>query len=310
MKAPIICLLGATAAGKTDLALALVDQLPCDIISVDSALVYRGMDIGTAKPDASILQRAPHRLLDIREINESYSAADFCEDARREIDAIIACGRIPLLVGGTMLYFHALQHGLAQLPAADAALRQRLLQQAEIEGWAALHQRLQQVDPLAAAKIHANDGQRIQRALEVYEVSGKPISEFWQQADNVDFPYRVLNLALLTEDREALHQRIAQRLQAMFAAGFVAEVEALFKRSELHPPPAALRAVGYRQVWQFLAGELDEAQMRDAALFATRQLAKRQLTWLRSWQNKETIVSEASDRVAQSVCRINDFLGC
>ncbi len=304
----IICLMGATAVGKTDLAVALARHLPCDLISVDSAMVYRGMNIGTAKPDAAVLAAFPHRLLDIRDVSERYSAADFREDALREIAATLARGRIPLLVGGTMLYFHALQHGLAPLPAADPQVRHQLLQQAAEQGWDALHQRLHQVDPDAAARIHAHDTQRIQRALEVYTVSGVPMSAHWQHAQTTPFPYRVLNLVLTLADRDVLHQRIQQRLQQMFAQGFIAEVNTFFRCDALHPPPAALRAVGYRQVWRYLAGELTESALFDAVLFATRQFAKRQLTWLRAWQDVQLIDALAEQRVHTALQQVEYFL--
>ena len=275
--------MGPTASGKTDLAVELVERLPCDIISVDSALVYQGMDIGTAKPDAATLAKAPHRLINFLDPAESYSAADFRQDALREMKAISEAGRIPLLVGGTMLYFNVLRTGMAEMPAADPAVRARLEQQADEQGWAALYEKLQQVDPVAAEKIHPNNPQRLLRALEVYEQSGQPISDFWQQQSAADLPYAVHAFAVAPQDRSVLHERIALRFQLMLEQGFVDEVKALYQRGDLHPDLPAIRAVGYRQVWAHLAGELSYDAMVDKAVVASRQLAKRQLTWLRKW---------------------------
>lgn len=280
---PAVCLMGPTAAGKTDLAVTLVEQLPMDIISVDSVMVYRGMDIGSAKPDSETLTRAPHRLIDIRDPVEAYSAAQFREDALREMTKISSEGRIPLLVGGTMLYFRALLSGLSTLPSADAEIRTRLEAEAEVEGWASLHRRLADVDAAAAARIHPNDPQRIQRALEVYELTGVPLSEL-QQQQQVDqpLPYRIIKLAVAPAERSVLHQRITQRFEQMLGEGLVEEVESLRQRGDLHLDLPALRAVGYRQVWEFLDGDIDYTEMVERGIIATRQLAKRQFTWLRS----------------------------
>jgi len=280
---PAVCLMGPTAAGKTDLAVTLVEQLPMDIISVDSVMVYRGMDIGSAKPDSATLTRAPHRLIDIRDPVEAYSAAQFREDALREMTKISSEGRIPLLVGGTMLYFRALLSGLSTLPSADAEIRTRLEAEAEVEGWASLHRRLADVDAAAAARIHPNDPQRIQRALEVYELTGVPLSEL-QQQQQVDqpLPYRIIKLAVAPAERSVLHQRITQRFEQMLGEGLVEEVESLRQRGDLHLDLPALRAVGYRQVWEFLDGDIDYTEMVERGIIATRQLAKRQFTWLRS----------------------------
>lgn len=280
---PIVCLMGPTAAGKTQLAVELVQQFPFEIISVDSALVYRDMHIGTAKPTADILAKAPHRLIDICDPAEPYSAAQFRTDALREIETIFANGHIPLLVGGTMMYFRALQQGLSDLPSADPELRARLTAEGEQLGWAALHERLAQVDAQAAARIHPQDSQRIQRALEVFELTGKNLSAW--QADNQAMPtdYQMVNLAVAPLDRAVLHERIAQRFKNMLAEGFVDEVQELFKRSDLTLDTPAIRAVGYRQVWEYLQGKLSYADMEQKGIIATRQLAKRQLTWLRSW---------------------------
>lgn len=277
---PAILLMGPTASGKTDLAAELVERLPCDIVSVDSALVYRGMDIGTAKPDAALLARAPHRLIDILDPAESYSAARFRADALREMAAITAAGRIPLLVGGTGLYFRALRRGLSDLPGADPVVRARLEAEAAARGWEAMHQRLQQVDPRAAARIHPNDPQRLQRALEVFELTGRPLSEL-QQGGGDALPYRVLALALAPE-RELLHQRIHDRFHLMLERGLIGEVEDLYRRGDLGPDRPSIRCVGYRQVWSHLAGEVDYPTMVMQGITATRQLAKRQFTWLRS----------------------------
>ena len=282
---PAVCLMGPTASGKTDLAVALVEQLPLEIISVDSVMVYRGMDIGSAKPDPATLARAPHRLIDIRDPSEAYSAAQFRDDALREMATISAAGRIPLLVGGTMLYFRALLSGLSTLPSADTDIRSRLEAEAEVEGWAGLHRRLAEVDAAAAARIHPHDPQRIQRALEVYELTGTPLSQLQQQqqADEA-LPYRIIKLAVAPTDRSILHERIAMRFEQMLGDGLIEEVEALRRRGDLHLDLPALRAVGYRQVWEFLAGDIDYTEMRERGIIATRQLAKRQFTWLRAEQ--------------------------
>lgn len=281
---PVIFLMGPTASGKTALAIELVKHFPCDIISVDSALVYRGMDIGTAKPDKETLLTAPHRLINIREPEQAYSAADFRADALREIQAIHRAKRIPLLVGGTMLYFHALLHGLSDLPEANPAIRQRLLVEAKEKGWELLHQRLKSIDPQAARRIHSNDPQRLQRALEIYELTGEPPSKVQAKTKPaLAFPYPVLQLAITPKERSVLHERIAQRFTMLLAQGFVNEVKQLYDKPAIHAELPAMRAVGYRQIWQYLAGEIDEKTMREKAIVATRQLAKRQLTWLRSW---------------------------
>ena len=279
---PAIFLMGPTASGKTTLAVELVKRFPLEIISVDSALVYRGMNIGTAKPEAELLRLAPHRLIDIRDPAEGYSAAEFREDALAEMADITAQGRIPLLTGGTFLYFRALESGLSDMPAADAGVRARLEAEAQQHGWEALHARLASVDPQAASRIHANDPQRIQRALEVYELSGRPISDFHGQQQADALPYRLLKLGLVPEDRAVLHEQIQQRFMQMLADGLVEEVRALTSRGDLTPELPAMRAVGYRQVWAFLAGNSGYDEMVEQAIVATRQYAKRQLTWLRS----------------------------
>ncbi|MFO8023935.1 tRNA (adenosine(37)-N6)-dimethylallyltransferase MiaA [Thiohalophilus sp.] len=272
--------MGPTASGKTDLAVRLVRELPVEIVSVDSVMVYRGMDIGSAKPGPEVLAGAPHRLIDFLDPAEACSAARFAELARREMTEITAAGRIPLLVGGTMLYFRALIHGLSRLPAADPVLRTQLEQEALEQGWAAMHVRLARVDPQAAGRIHPNDPQRIQRALEVYELTGVPLSQLQQQ--NEPLPWQFVKLALIPSDRAVLHERIACRFAQMLEQGFVEEVEALYRRGDLNEQMPSIRAVGYRQLWHYLQGRNNYTQMQEQGVAATRQLAKRQLTWLRS----------------------------
>jgi tRNA dimethylallyltransferase len=278
---PAILLMGPTASGKTDLAIALRQRLPVELVSVDSAMVYRGMDIGTAKPSAAELARAPHRLIDICDPADSYSAARFRDDALREMAEITASGRVPLLVGGTMLYFRALQQGLSALPTADARVRARLDNELHTAGLAALHRRLADVDPVAAARIHRNDPQRTLRALEVWEVSGRPLSDLQGQA-RTPMPYRALKLVRAPASRAVLHERIDRRFLRMIDQGLVAEVEALVARGDLEPSMPSMRSVGYRQVWAWLRGEYGRAVMIERGQAATRQLAKRQFTWLRS----------------------------
>ena len=277
-----IFLMGPTASGKTALACALSERFPLDLVSVDSALVYRGMDIGTAKPDPATLARHPHALVDIRDPGQPYSAADFRADSLPVMQRISAQGRVPLLVGGTGLYFRALQQGLSDLPEADPATRARLAAEAQQLGWPALHARLAALDPAAAGRIGCNDVQRLQRALEVIELTGRPLSELQRGGTAARFPWRVLKLALLPTDRRVLHERIARRFDTMLAEGFLDEVRALRARGDLHADLPAIRAVGYRQAWEHLDGQTDAATFRDRAIYATRQLAKRQITWLRS----------------------------
>ena len=282
----IVCLMGPTASGKTELAVALVKQFPMDIISVDSALVYKGMDIGSAKPEAEILAEAPHRLIDFMDPAKSYSAAQFREDALQEIEDITSRGRIPLLVGGTMLYFRALLEGLSVLPSADQDVRARLDEAAAKIGWQGMHARLAGVDPDAAKRIHPNDPQRIQRALEVYEISGISMTQWQQQAkQQAALPYRVIKLALIPSDRQSLHEIIARRFQRMLDNGFIEEVQKLYDRGDLDLNKPSMRAVGYRQVWEYLAGDVTYETMIEKGIIATRQLAKRQHTWLRSEQD-------------------------
>jgi len=289
---PVICLMGPTASGKTALAIALCQQLNAEIISVDSALVYRGMDIGTAKPTAAELTMAPHHLLDIRDPADSYSAADFRQDALQLISDIQHRGKVPLLVGGTMLYFKALLEGISALPAADAAVRQQLEAEAREQGWAAMHQQLAKIDPVAAARIHPNDPQRINRALEVYRLTGQSLTKLTAEKTE-PFPFSVHQFAIAPTDRSILHQRIAERFMLMLEQGFEQEVQWLRQRGDLHIDLPSIRCVGYRQMWQYLDGEHSYGQMVEKGIAATRQLAKRQLTWLRGWPNLHWLKSEA-----------------
>ncbi|MEM1174287.1 MAG: tRNA (adenosine(37)-N6)-dimethylallyltransferase MiaA [Pseudomonadota bacterium] len=290
MNKPVICLMGATATGKTDIAIGLRARFPVDIISVDSALVYRGMDIGTAKPSTELLAEHPHQLVDILDPEDSYSAGEFVVDARAAIDRCHAEGRIPLLAGGTMMYFRALTRGIADLPAANPAIRARIDADASERGWPALHAQLAAVDPLLAGRISENDGQRIQRALEVFEQSGIPLSE-WQSRgpqEPAGEGLRFIKLGLLIEPRRRLHERIAERLKIMINNGLEDEVKTLMTRDALTAEHPSMRSVGYRQFWAYLAGRTDLKTASDKALFATRQLAKRQITWLRSETSLQT----------------------
>jgi tRNA dimethylallyltransferase len=279
---PAIFIMGPTASGKTGLAVELYEHLPVELISVDSALVFKDMDIGTAKPEASMLARAPHHLIDLIPPTEVYSAATFRNDALKLMAEITARGKIPLLVGGTMLYFKALQGGLSQLPQADADVRQKLDAQAAEIGWPAMHRKLAEIDPETAARLEPADSQRIQRALEVYEISGKTMTTLHQSSVGDQLPYQLLKIALIPSDRSVLHDRIAIRFDDMLKQGFIDEVKHLLcKYPSLHADMPSMRCVGYRQALDHLAGHYDGAELRDRGIFATRQLAKRQLTWLR-----------------------------
>jgi len=283
-----IFILGPTASGKTALALHLADRFPVEIISIDSALVYRDMNIGTAKPDAGTLTRYPHHLIDLIDPTEAYSAARFGEDANAAMTEIVARGKVPLLVGGTMLYARALLGGLSDLPEADSEVRAALETRAAQIGWPAMHQALALVDPHTARRLNPADAQRIQRALEVYQITGTPISALQTRASRPEsFPYRTLKIGLIPGDRAALHQRIAERFDAMLAEGLVDEVRQLRRRYALSPDLPSMRCVGYRQAWEFIDGHIDEKSLREKGIAATRQLAKRQLTWLRSMPDVE-----------------------
>lgn len=291
----VVCILGPTASGKTDLAIRLAQEHPMDIVSVDSAMVYKGMDIGTAKPTLAQQRLTPHRLIDLCDPKESYSAGKFCEDALREIKSSLKQGRIPLLVGGTMFYFHLLQRGFIEFPDADLSVRQDLEQEAHHKGWAALHQELRVVDPDAAMRIDPNDKQRISRALELYRSVGKTMSQLQQEQRWQPWSFEFVNVILLPRDRKILQERIEQRLDLMLQRGFVDEVSELFHREDLNAMLPSIRTVGYRQVWSYLSGEYDLNEMRQRVIFATRQFAKRQFTWLRRWNQTECFDSEASD---------------
>lgn len=305
---PAIFLMGPTASGKTAAAVALVARFPVEIISVDSALVYRDMDIGTAKPDAATLLEAPHHLIDLIDPTEVYSAAQFRRDALRLMAEITARGRIPLLVGGTMLYFKALREGLSDLPQADAALRSAIETDAAVRGWAALHQDLARRDPITAARLQPTDTQRIQRALEVITLTGKPMSAAFAQSRSEDLPYSVLSIALMPSDRSVLHQRIAQRFDIMLATGLLEELTAVRQRYSLTADMPAMRCVGYRQAWGYQDGEYSYDDMRDRGIFATRQLAKRQITWLRSTPDVQIVDCIAADVVTQVINLVEQFL--
>lgn len=295
--------MGPTASGKTALAIALRQALPVELISVDSALIYRGMDIGTAKPSAEELALAPHRLLDIRDPSEAYSAAEFRRDALVEMAEITRRGNIPLLVGGTMLYYKALLEGLSPLPSADPEVRQRIEQMAGEAGWEALHRQLCDIDPVAANRIHPNDPQRLSRALEVFFISGKTLTELTKISGEI-LPYDVSQFAIAPASRELIHQRIEQRFHQMLASGFEAEARALFARGDLHTEMPSIRCVGYRQMWSYLAGETDYDDMVYRGICATRQLAKRQMTWLRGWKDVHWLDSEQPDAAYSRVLQV------
>ncbi|MES2190243.1 MAG: tRNA (adenosine(37)-N6)-dimethylallyltransferase MiaA [Pseudomonadota bacterium] len=307
-----ICLAGPTASGKTAAALAIAQQHSTEIISVDSALVYKGMDIGTAKPSAAELAAVPHHLIDIRDPLNAYSAAEFVADARRLIVEISARGKLPLLVGGTMLYFKALFDGLDDMPKADAQIRAVIAAEAHEKGWPAMHTELSHIDPVTAARLEPQDSQRISRAIEVYRVSGQPLSSFHQRSAANSVPSDGQNtcalISLEPENRSWLHERIAQRFDAMLAAGFMEEVRALRARGDLYPDLPSMRCVGYRQAWEALDGTSPMAELRDKGIFATRQLAKRQITWLRSMTQRRIIACDSPDALAQVLDTVNAVL--
>ncbi|QDC44214.1 tRNA (adenosine(37)-N6)-dimethylallyltransferase MiaA [Methylophilus medardicus] len=306
---PAIFLMGPTASGKTAATIALNQRFPVDIISVDSALVYRGMDIGTAKPDAETLRQAPHHLIDLITPLEQYSAAQFAKDALALMHAATARGRVPVLVGGTMLYFNALQHGLSNLPEADSAIRAQIESEAALHGWPAMHAQLASIDPTVAANIHTTDSQRIERALEVYRISGKPMSVLRAQSEKTALPFHILKLALMPSERSVLHQRIAERFQLMLKQGFVDEVKhLLLTYPSLTADSPSMRCVGYRQAMQYLNGDIDLPTLGEHGVYATRQLAKRQLTWLRGMDDVHALdclrpdwVDEASTLLQQHI---------
>lgn len=295
---PVICLMGPTASGKTALAMALQDALPCDIVSVDSALIYRDMDIGTAKPTAAELAEYPHRLINLRDPSESYSAADFCHDALVEIAEIRSKNRIPLLVGGTMMYFKSLIEGISPLPTANAEIRKAIESEALAQGWQAMHDQLAEIDPVSAERIHPNDPQRLTRALEVYRLTNNTLTQL-TQIKGARLEGQILQLAITPKERSTLHERIAQRYQQMIALGFEQEVIKLKSRADLHPDLPSIRCVGYRQMWQYLDGEYDHDEMIFRGVCATRQLAKRQLTWLRNWPDLHWLTTDDSTNLAQ-----------
>jgi len=313
MTQPVIFLMGPTASGKTDLAIELHKKLGCELISVDSALVYRGLDIGTAKPSLEELRDAPHHLIDICEPNQPYSASKFCEDARSIIDKVIAKGTIPVLVGGTMLYFQALRDGLADLPTADPEIRAKVVEEAEKSSWHAMHEKLATIDPESAARIKVGDTQRIKRALEVFMISGKTLSQYFKEQSEQSLPYPILNLAIAPTDRKLLRERIAQRFELMLSKGFVDEVESLYtlcmdNEHELSIDLPAMRSVGYRQVCQYLADEMDYQMMTEKAITATRQLAKRQMTWLRKWPDLHWLETGDVNNYSKAKQLIDNFI--
>lgn len=300
---PVVAIMGPTASGKTGLALELAAARPCEIISVDSALVYTGMNIGTAKPTKAEQAIAKHWLIDILDPTQSYSVAQFCRDTIVLIEQIHQRGHIPILVGGTMMYFNALINGISPLPKSDETIRADIAQQAQTLGWEALHRELSDIDPVSAKRIHPNDPQRLSRALEVYRSSGKSLTD-WQQQKGPACPYAITQFAIAPAERSQLHARIAERFDIMLKNGLVSEVEKLHKRGDLHEDLPAIRSVGYRQVWQYLEGELSFAQMREKGIIATRQLAKRQMTWLRGWPEVIWLDTFANDNLAKILAKI------
>ncbi len=309
---PALCLIGPTASGKTDLALAIAQHFPVEIVSLDSAQVFLGMDIGTAKPDRATLARFPHHLIDLITPEERYSAAQFRTDALQVMAEITARGHVPLLVGGTMLYFKALTEGLADLPPADPTLRAIIDTEAATCGWPALHAELALLDPVTASRLAPTDAQRIQRAIEVLRLTGKPLGDFWQRQQKSTLPYRLLTIALATPERKILHERIARRFRTMLGSGLVDEVERLRAKYRLSLDLPSMRCVGYRQVWQMLENQLPAAELADRGTFATRQFAKRQLTWMRAFHDSGTLDMEfdlaESATAAKILGKINDHL--
>lgn len=294
--AQVIFIMGPTASGKTALALALAQQIECEIISVDSALIYKEMDIGTAKPTTVELEAVPHHLIDILDPSMAYSVSQFRDDAVRLISQIIARGRLPVLVGGTMMYYNALIKGLSTLPASNSGIRADIEAQARQKGWTMMHSELAQVDPICADRIHPNDPQRITRALEVYQISGQPMSALQAQSSG-PIPYSVAQFAIAPQERSVLHERIELRFRQMLAQNFEAEVQALMDRGDLMEDLPSIRCVGYRQMWQYLSGQMSRAEMVERGIIATRQLAKRQITWLRGWDDVHWLDTFATDNI-------------
>jgi len=295
--------MGPTASGKTALAMALADALPCDIISVDSALIYRDMDIGTAKPTADELSKYPHRLINLRDATQSYSAADFCQDALAEIAKIRANNRIPLLVGGTMMYFKSLIEGISPLPAANSDIRKKIEDEAAEQGWEVMHEQLTKIDPVSAQRIHPNDPQRLTRALEVFRLTGNTLTQLTQiKGDKLDGD--ILQFAITPTERSTLHERIELRYQQMIAQGFEQEVVKLKQRDDLHEDLPSIRCVGYRQMWQYLNGAYDHEEMVFRGVCATRQLAKRQLTWLRNWPDLHWLTTDDEENLSQVLAAV------
>jgi tRNA dimethylallyltransferase len=299
--------MGPTASGKTNLAIEFIQQFPAEIISVDSAMIYREMNIGTAKPAPELLKQAPHRLIDLRDPSQNYSVGEFRKDSLAAIKAILEKKRIPILVGGTMLYFHVLQYGIASLPKANPEIRQQLQQALEKQGQQMLHAELQRIDPIAAQRIHPNDPQRLLRALEVAAITGKTLTEIRSTQSITPLPYHFINIALIPQDRNHHHRLIEKRFQAMLKQGFIEEVEKLFKRTDLNADLPSIRTVGYRQIWQYLEGKLSYPAMQERAVIATRQLAKRQMTWLRSWKNLYSLNYEEKNIHHQFAALIKNF---
>ncbi len=305
---PAIFLMGPTASGKTELAVQLAQHIDAEIISVDSALVYRGMDIGTAKPTLQERQGIPHHLIDIIDPSEAYSTGRFRKSALQLMDEITLRGKIPLLTGGTMLYFNSLFSGLADLPEADSEIRKKLDEELAEKGKETLHKRLYNIDPESAKRIHPNDPQRVQRALEVYEISGKPISQIFREAEQTVIPFNKIKLIVAPEDRKLLHAKIAKRFEIMLGQGLVEEVSVLYHRGDLAADFPAIRAVGYRQVWSYLQGEYDLDRMKEKGIIATRQLAKKQFTWLRRETDALQFVSGQNDLAEKVLSQIKQKL--
>ena len=300
---PVISIMGPTASGKTGLALALAEQMPCEIISVDSALIYRDMDIGTAKPTEEEMVVAPHWLIDIIDPADAYSVAEFCRDTVSLIQEIHSRGKVPILAGGTMMYFNALINGISPLPKSNEAIRAEISSQAQAQGWQVLHDELAGYDPISAQRIHPNDPQRLTRAIEVYRSTGKNLT-YWQSLEGDKCPFAITQFAIAPEDRSVLHDRIEQRFDIMLEQGFVDEVKALHQRADLHLDLPSMRSVGYRQVWQYLDGELSHLEMRERGIIATRQLAKRQLTWLRGWKDVTWLDTFAKDNLTKIAAKV------